>query len=207
MSATALRDTSQTLREFLKQAFLSDLALSGPFSSSMTVSLSTPEEMTQSGGQGLSVWLFQVVRDPERLNAPPDRDQASGFIRHALPFRLRYLLTPLSSASGTSGTDTELLILGRVLQALDDHPRLYGTDLQGELGTQAPAVELFARLEPLSLEEITRVWEALQRSYQLSVSYEVTVVYVRSAREAPEPRRVEVVIPEYKLIVGRTGSS
>jgi hypothetical protein len=32
----------------------------------------------------------------------------------------------------------------------------------------------------MSLEEITRVWEALFSSYELSVSYEVTVVAIES---------------------------
>jgi hypothetical protein len=32
----------------------------------------------------------------------------------------------------------------------------------------------------MTLEEITRVWNALERSYELSVSYEVSVVYVES---------------------------
>jgi len=32
----------------------------------------------------------------------------------------------------------------------------------------------------MSLEEITKVWYALERSYELSVSYEVTVVYIDS---------------------------
>ena len=39
-------------------------------------------------------------------------------------------------------------------------------------------MELKVRLEPLTLEEITRVWEALEGSYQLSVSYEVSVVNI-----------------------------
>jgi hypothetical protein len=62
-------------------------------------------------------------------------------------------------------------------------------------------VELKMRLEPMILEEITRVWEALAESYQLSVSYEVTVVNIH-ADLAPElVAPVKEVQPEYALIV------
>jgi hypothetical protein len=57
------------------------------------------------------------------------------------------------------------------------------------------------RLEPMSLEEITRVWEALEGSYQLSVSYEVTLVNIEVDTEPEMIAPVEVAMPEYGVIV------
>ena len=56
------------------------------------------------------------------------------------------------------------------------------------------------RLESQDLEGITRVWDALNRSYQLCVSYEVTLVFVNSAREAAEIAPVDQWQPEYGVI-------
>ena len=76
---------------------------------------------------------------------------------------------------------------------------LRGADLQAEFsGTE---VELRVRLEPLMLEEITRVWEALDGSYQLSVSYEVSVVNIMPELEPERVSPVEIAMPEYGLIV------
>ena len=57
------------------------------------------------------------------------------------------------------------------------------------------------RLEPLTLEEITRVWEALDGSYQLSVSYEVSVVNIMPEAEPERVTPVQIAMPEYGLIV------
>ena len=71
--------------------------------------------------------------------------------------------------------------------------------LQAEFaGTE---VELRVRLEPLMLEEITRVWEALDGSYQLSVSYEVSVVNIMPELEPEQVSPVTISMPEHGLIV------
>jgi len=57
------------------------------------------------------------------------------------------------------------------------------------------------RLEPLSLDEITKVWDALEDSYQLSVSYEVSLVDIASELEPELVSPVEVTLVEYGLIV------
>jgi uncharacterized protein DUF4255 len=76
---------------------------------------------------------------------------------------------------------------------------LRGAELQAEFaGTE---IELRVRLEPLTLEEITRVWEALEGSYQLSVSYELSVVNIVPELESERVSPVEIAIPEYGVIV------
>ena len=53
----------------------------------------------------------------------------------------------------------------------------------------------------MTLEEITRVWEALDGSYQLSVSYEVSVVNIMPEAEPERVTPVQIAMPEYGLIV------
>jgi hypothetical protein len=195
---TALRATSKTLLTFLEAKLQADPLLGGLFGvMGGVVSLHTPQEMTKKPAEGLSIWLYRVVRDEQRLNDPPERLAPGLLRRQPLPVRLHYLMTPVTDTLGNP--ETEQLIMGKVLQAFHSNSILHGTDLKEELaGTEA---ELRIRLEPMSLEEITRVWEGLEGSYQLSVSYEVSVVNIDSELEPEKVVPVDVALPEYGVIV------
>ena len=200
---TALRATSQTLIRYLRQRFETDPNLAPFFNpasgGTMLVTLNTPQEMMDADIEGLSVWLYRVIRDEERLNAPPQRIGANLLRQPPLPVRLHYLITPITATPSQIGPETEQVILGKVLQIFHDHPSLRGSDLQGDFsGTE---VELTVRLETLSLEEIARVWDALDASYQLSVSYEVSVVEIASETDPEQVSPVLVALPEYGVIV------
>jgi hypothetical protein len=201
---TALRATSQTLAEFVKKRFQADSLLGGLFTAGgMVVSLNTPPEMAEQPAEGLSIWLYRVIRDDHRLNDPPIRLSATELMPAPLPVRLHYLITPVTNKR-TGSPETEQLILGKVLQLFHGHAMLRGTDLQAEFsGSDA---ELKVRLEPLSLDEITRIWEALQGSYQLCVSYEVTLANIAPELEPELVAPVEVAMPEYGLIVSSESS-
>lgn len=195
---TALRAASRTLAKFLETKFQADPLLSGFFGGGMVVSLATPQEMTEKPAEGLSVWLYRIIRDDQRLNDPPVRISPTELRPPPLPVRLHYLMTPVTNEQ-TGDPETEQLILGKVLQLFHSHPVLAGADLQAEFaGTE---VELRVRLEPLMLEEITRVWEALDGSYQLSISYEVSVVNILPELEPEHVSPVTISMPEHGLIV------
>jgi hypothetical protein len=199
---TALRATSRTLSKLLTDEFGADPNLAPFFGAAgtMQVSLSTPQQMVDATIQGLSVWLYRVVRDEERLNDPEERLGPGLVGSPPLPLRLHFLMTPISNAPKASGTEMEQLILGKTLQVFNDRPCLRGTDLQDDLsGTDAV---LYVRLEPLSLQEIYQIWDALEGSYRLSVSYEVSLVDIDSAAEPRPVSPVTVALPEYAQVVG-----
>jgi len=200
---TSLAATSETLRHLLEAGMLSDIGPAGLatfFSgANRVVSLATPEEMRTAGQQGMSVWLYRVVRDETRLNDPPAIRPLGGgqveIVPPPLPLRLHYLLTPLA----TGAPDTEQRILGRAMQLLHAQPIVAGAALQSDLaGTDA---EIHVHLEALSLDEISLVWQALEGSYQLCVSYEVTLANVASIAMPATGTLVESVQPEYAPIV------
>ncbi|HEY7494586.1 MAG TPA: DUF4255 domain-containing protein [Candidatus Tectomicrobia bacterium] len=201
---TALRATSRTILQFLDDQFRADAILKSHFDGGgMVVSLNTPQEMVGKPAEGLSVWLYRVIRDDQRLNDPPVRLSATELQPSPLPLRLHYLMTPITNRQ-LGDPETKQLILGKVLQLFHSHPVLRGMDLQAE--SSGTEVELKVRLEPMALEEITRIWEALAESYQLSVSYEVSVVCIHSAREPEQVAPVKEVQPEYGLIVSSAAS-
>jgi len=195
----ALRATSRTILHYLDSQFKADALLDSHFNGGgMVVSLNTPQEMAAKPAEGISVWLYRVIRDDQRLNDPPVRLSATELQPSPLPLRLHYLMTPVTNKI-SGDPETKQLMLGKVLQLFHSHSTLRGTDLQAEfIGTD---VEVKIRLEPMNLEEITRVWEALAESYQLSVSYEVSVVNIASAMEPESVSPVQVVLPEYGVIV------
>ncbi len=200
---TALLATSQTLADFLQHRLETDPNLRTFFNAglggTMVVSLRNPEEMSENNDQGLSMWLYRITRDEDRLNDPPV--QITPLLAQAppLPLRLHYLFTPVVDPSTANNAEIEQRVLGKVLQSLYAHPLFRGTDLSGDFsGTDT---ELRARLEPMSLEDITRIWNALEQSYRLSVSYEVTLVKIDS-EIFDSNNIVTEVIPEYGVIVG-----
>ncbi len=200
---TILAATSETLRQLLLDAMATDVGPSGLaafFTGMTTVSLETPQQMVGAGRQGLSVWLYRVARDESRLNEPPfTRTLPTGQVEVVpppLPIRLHYLLTPLAPTN----PDTEQRILGRALQLFHTHPIVAGSMLRAELaGTDA---EIHVHLEALNIEEITRVWEALEGSYQLAVSYEVTLANIESGADPLVASIVESARVDTAVIVG-----
>lgn len=171
---TAIEAVSSTLQDALRQ----HITLSGePQLNGVPVDLRSPKDLqTANVTSAVSLWLYRVTRDPDLLNDPPRRIGPNEYLRQALPLHLYYLITPLSVDVG----DRHVL-LGRAVQVLHDLSIARGADLKGVL--QGSGEELRVVLEPLTVEDLTRIWNALQESYQLSVSYVVQVVKIDSDRE------------------------
>jgi len=182
---SVLRSTTNTLINLLEQRLSNHPQLGALFGGVLTVSAATPEE-TRNDGQGVSIWLYRIERDEQTLNYPPRRLPNDSVEHRPLPLRLHYLVTP---------------VLGVVLQTFNDLPILKGSLLQDDLA--GSDLQLAVRLESLDLEAITRIWDALEGSYQLSVSYEVSLVFIDSARPAQSIAPVHSVHTDHGLVLGR----
>lgn len=193
---TAIRDASESLRRIIEQGLQDDPDLSPYFDpadpspdaiGTMLVSLKTPQELEDHEKEGVSLWLYLIQREEFTLNYPPHRRTGPDSMeRRPLPLHLHFLVTPLvDDHTRDNAVDLEHLILGKVLQLFHDSPSLSGVQLQGTLA--GSGLQFFLRLEPLALEQITRVWDALDKPYQLCVSFEMSVVPIDSAID---PERV-----------------
>jgi hypothetical protein len=172
---TVISAVSSTLQTVLRQNITAnpDAELNG-----VDIFLLSPKEMQDAGhAAGISVWLYKVSRMPEMLNEPFERRLPNLQIRPPLPLLLHYLVTPFTTDPATRHT-----LLGRVLQVLNDHAILRGSDLSGVLA--GTSEQLRVNLEALTLEELSLVWEALSEPYQLSVTYLVQAVKIDSDLEA-----------------------
>jgi hypothetical protein len=182
-----IADVSDTLRSVLTAAFSTLPAPQPPVAEihdlQGNIALA-PARMT--------LFLFEVVEDATLRNLPPVRGVTPpnlNFRRPPVPLILRYLLTPWGG-----DRRTELLILGRALQVLHDGAIVSGPQLQGALAGSSEAIKF--KLAPLTLEERTRVWHAVQRPYRLSVTYDVRVINIDSEiNDERRPVRSRSLVP------------
>ncbi|GLF93388.1 DUF4255 domain-containing protein [Streptomyces yaizuensis] len=125
----------------------------------------------------LTVFLYEIAEDPSARNRPPVRSQppaAPTTRKPPMALLLRYLVTPWGG-----DPPTQHRMLGRALQTFYDDAILDGTRLSGGLSGSTEA--LHVTLTPLTLDQKSWVWYAIQKPYRLSLNYEVRVVDLDSA--------------------------
>jgi Pvc16 N-terminal domain len=134
----------------------------------------------------VTICLYDVVEDPSAKNRPRRKNvDPAGNIRidkAPMALLLRYLVTPWS---GTRAADHQ--ILGRVMQILYDGAIIHGPALTGSLAGTSDALKIM--MSPIPLQERFWLWQAVQKAYRISVTYEVRVVNL----DAVLPRLVRPV--------------
>jgi len=143
----------------------------------------------------LTIFLYEVCEDTASRNRP-DRKRIIGpnaveYQRAPMALMLKYLITPWS---GDAATDHRLL--GRAMQVMYDNPLLADQQLLGSLAATPDVLKI--TITQLTMEERTRVWYAVQRTYRLSSAYEVRVVNLDSTR-----RTTHSPVREYRRTVGQ----
>lgn len=197
---SAVRAASETLKSVLLAAMSADPVLRLLFTGggASVVSLRNPDEMADAGEHGISLWLYRIVRDEQRLNAPPEVI-TTGLIRPTpLPVRLHYLVAPVIGSDGAGAPiETRHHLLGAILQTFHQTPLVSGALLTGDYA--GTSVELAMRLESPDLESIARLWDSLDSGYQLSLSYEVSIVSIATAQPDNAVPPVAIALPQYGL--------
>ena len=199
---TSIRAVSLTLRELVREHLKADINLRAFFDpgsgGTMVVSLLAPEELAVNS-EGVALWLYRIERDEQTLNLPPRRSAKDRLIHEPLPLRLHYLVVPVVDVKARGdGPELEQHILGAVMQVLYDRSILHGVDLKGDLAGSTE--EMHVRLESLDLDQMSRMWEALEHAFQLCISYEVSIVAIDSARQPATPSPVDTVMPTYAIV-------
>jgi len=124
----------------------------------------------------LTVFLYEIAEDPASRNRPPVRSlppDPPTTRKPPMALLLRYLITPW-------GGDqlTQHRMIGRALQVFYDDAILDGSALSGSLAAGTDA--LHVTLTPLTLDQKSWVWYAIQKPYRLSLNYEIRVVNLDS---------------------------
>jgi hypothetical protein len=153
-----------------------DPQLKGLIDSEDRISLESPADLENNNSVRLSIYLYRIVENPYLKNRFPVEGRGGTQRKPPLTLDLYYLLTPLV------GTPREQqIVLGKSMQTLYDRAILEGPDLEGSLGQSGEELRLV--LNSVSLEELTRVWQALEIPYRLSVCYIARVAIVDSEQE------------------------
>lgn len=144
------------------------------------------EENTKPINEGLTLHLYRVAANTARRHSS-SRPQPDGKKhRPLLNLDLYYLLTPWAS-----NADMQHRLLGWAMRTLDDTPILPPGLLNSYLGVETfhadEGVELI--FEPLSLSDMSVIWEQVRPKPGLSATYVARMVPIESTVEittAPE---------------------
>jgi Pvc16 N-terminal domain len=173
---TVLAEVGESLVRILWQEIQTDPQVNALIDNENRISLESPFDLRENDAVRLSLYLYRIVEDPYTKNRFPIEGNWIHRRKPHLTLDLNYLVTPL-----VGSPREQQIVLGKVMQVLYDRAILEGTDLVGSLATSGQEVHLV--LNPVSLEETTRVWQALEISYRLSVCYVVRVAMIDSTRE------------------------
>ena len=121
----------------------------------------------------VTLCLYDVIEDPSAKNRPRQKRPGPGgsitIQKAPMALLLRYMVTPWA---GTREADHQLL--GRTMQVLYDGAIIHGAVLQGGLAGTSDALKI--TMAPIPLQERFWLWQAVQKPYRISVTYEVRVV-------------------------------
>jgi hypothetical protein len=172
-NSLAIAAVTATLRRLLDQELNAELP-------GTRVSTRPPDRARdgQTGNQ-VNLFLYQTLPNAAWRNmaASAGRDAAASLPPLAL--NLYYLL----SAYGQGEDDPEPMshrLLGAAMRVFHDHPVLEPDAIREALAGSQQTERVRITLQPLSLEEMTKLWTMFQTQYRLSVTYEVSVVLIGS---------------------------
>ena len=193
-----LQDISLHIRGLLFDGLAGDDEVGSSFTSENNISLDSPATLSDGNSDVLvSLYLYQVLPNAHMNNQnliPIGNDQQQ---YPPVSLDLSYLLTPMSNSP-----QEDLVILGHSVQILAANSIVRANFLDSDLKTNSPEIRITAN--PVSLEELTRIWSAFNEPYRLSVCYQVQTVYVDSSRTPLEERAVlEGLIDVHQMIYGQ----
>jgi hypothetical protein len=160
-----------------------------------------PPDKTANDKNKLNLFLFNVSVNAA-LRTMPELSVRVRPGETALPplaLDLYYLLSAYGTGQPHVWDDRGHRLLGRAMSFLHDHAVLLREDLQTALadaGVHEQVERVRVTLQPLSLEEMSKLWTTFQTQYRLSVAYCVSVVLIESDEPARTPLPVLSIGPD-----------
>lgn len=137
----------------------------------------------------LNLFLYQTVLDAAWRNADMPRQVNPGENGNPpLALSLYYLITAYGKDNDVAQPFSHHL-LGQAMSILHDHPVLGRQEIKQATDASLKGNGLDLQIErlritpqPMSLEEISKLWTGFQTQYRLSAAYEVSVILIDSKR-------------------------
>ncbi len=189
-NAAAIAAVTLTLQTILGDGVRADTNLSDT-----TVTVLPPDKARGSiNANQLNLFLYQLLPDAAWRNMTMPTQVASGETGNPpLPLTMHYMLTAFGRDNDT-GVPFSHYLLGQAMSVLFDHALLGADEIRNATNAALPNSDLHKQIErvritlqPLSLEEISKLWTGLATQYRLSVIYEVSVALIESTRASRTP--------------------
>lgn len=179
-NALAIAAVTTTLRSLLGHAL------------GIKVTTKPPDKARTDLSDQVNLFLYLTGIDAALRNTPPPYMSKPGETAEPpLALNLFYLVT----AYGANDDDMNgHRLLGQAVAALHDHPLLDRGEIRdatlanladSDLHTQVERVRI--TLQPLNLEEMSKLWMTFQTQFRISAAYQVSVVLIESKRAAQTP--------------------
>jgi hypothetical protein len=201
----AIGGVSATLKALLSDRMeLPDFVAAAP----VTIGLppfSSKDTDPHNEGPRVNIFLYRVTENGYLQNQEiPGRGAPSAYGHPPLSLNLHYLITAygnteLPTVPPTFDDTTAQLLLGSAMRVLHDVPVVTESvvSVKPPSGTMVLDASLRGEfehvklsIEPLTLEDITKVWTATALRFRLSASYVANVVQIESRRSRRFPRPV-----------------
>jgi hypothetical protein len=142
-----------------------------------------PDEARSGEGCQVSVYLFHIALDKFYRNTCPTGGSAQAIPEQPLALTLYYLLT----ASSANDYIQEQQAMSIALKCLHEHPIVRAKVPIDATHTREEQFTL--TIEPQTVDDIGRLWQAITKPMRLSAVYRASVVFL----EPPPPRTPKVV--------------
>lgn len=180
-NSLAIAAVTATLRNLLTPGLTAELP-------SATVTTMPLDEARDGNGNQVNLFLYQTMLNAAwRTMDMPGQVKPGETGQPPLALNLYYLIT----AYGQDDDDTlSHRLLGRAMSILHDHPLLGAAEIEAalpdnDLHEQVERVRITP--EPMSVDEMSKVWMTFQTQYRISAAYQVAVVLIESTRPAKTP--------------------
>ncbi|MGH9429916.1 MAG: DUF4255 domain-containing protein [Terriglobia bacterium] len=138
----------------------------------------------------LNLFLYQILPDAAWRNMDvPTQVKPGETGMPPLALTLHYLMTAYARENDTSEPFDHHL-LGKAMSVLYDHALLGPDEIKLALpgsGLERQVERARITLQPLSVEEISKLWTGFATQYRLSVGYEVSVALIDSTQPVKTP--------------------
>ncbi len=155
-----------------------------PIPSPNNIEISSP--LSQDVDYIVGLYLYDIVEDIQ-VTTPKLMERGRAELhKPPRPYALYYMVfINGSSQMGLKAPDIQKII-GRVAQIINDNNAVRPVELQSWLTTDEPPIVLSQA--KISLEEKVRVWQAINKPYQISLFYRAAPVYLSSGEIVDTPR-------------------
>ncbi|MEM4988040.1 DUF4255 domain-containing protein [Collimonas sp. H4R21] len=161
-----------------------------------TVTTLSPDKARDSNNSAnqINLFLYQMLPNAAWRNRDMPRQVMPGETgMPPLALDLYFLMTAYGRNNDVTQPFSHQL-LGRAMSVLYDHALLGPDEIRAAITASMPNSDLDRQLErvritlqPLSLEEISKLWTGFQTQYRLSVAYAVSVVLLESTQPVKTP--------------------